>query len=107
MARRARFHIVYAPEVLEHLDSIERGHHRAIAREIVGQLSHTPLAETRNRKPLEQPARYGATWEIRCGPDNRFRVLYDVDPHQRTVSILAIGVKKGGRLVIGGEEFGS
>jgi mRNA-degrading endonuclease RelE of RelBE toxin-antitoxin system len=44
---------------------------------------------------------------MRCGPDNRFRVFYDVDSGQRVVNILAIGVKQGSRLTIGGEESGS
>ena len=40
-----------------------------------------------------------------CGPHNRFRVFYEVDASEQTVTILAIGVKEGHRLVIGGEEF--
>ncbi len=54
--------------------------------------------ETRNRKPLMQPASFDSTWEIRFGPDYRFRVLYDIDQEEREVHILAIGVKVGHRL---------
>ena len=61
--------------------------------------------ETRNRKPLMQPASFNSAWEIRFGPDNRFRVLYDIDQEEREVHILAIGVKVGHRLVVGGEEI--
>ena len=43
------------------------------------QLSDTPATETRNRKPLEEPASFGATWELRFGPKNSFRVFYDVN----------------------------
>ena len=63
-----------------------------------------PAAETTNRKPLQQPAPVGATWQIRFGPDNRFRVLYDIDQEARVVRIMAIGEKQRERLFIGGEE---
>jgi mRNA-degrading endonuclease RelE of RelBE toxin-antitoxin system len=105
MARRPRFQIIFAPETLEHLDIIERKHHRLI-REIVNQrLSFLPTQATRNRKPLEQPAPFGATWELRFGPGNRFRVFYEVDSNQSLVQVLAIGVKERNRLIIGKEEF--
>ena len=63
-----------------------------------------PATETRNRKPLRQPAPFEATWELRFGPDNRFRVLYGIDEDDREVQIQAIGVKEGNRLLVGGEE---
>jgi hypothetical protein len=37
-------------------------------------------------------------------PNNRFRVLYDIDEEQHTVQIVAIGEKEGNRLMVGGEE---
>jgi hypothetical protein len=43
-------------------------------------------------------------WEIRFGPDNRFRVLYDIDEENRAVQIIAVGEKDGSRLIVGGEE---
>jgi hypothetical protein len=46
-----------------------------------------------------------ATWEIRFGPQNRFRVYYDVDLEPGRVLILAIGSKHGNRVMIGGEEI--
>jgi hypothetical protein len=45
----------------EHLDSIELKYHSLIATTIKEQLSHVPATETRNRKPLEEPASFGAT----------------------------------------------
>jgi hypothetical protein len=51
---------------------------------------------------LEQPAVFGATWELRFGPANKFRVLYNVEGQQ--VLILAVGVKDKNRLIVGGEE---
>jgi hypothetical protein len=36
---------------------------------------------------------------------NRFRVFYDVNVAEQQVLVLAIGVKEGNRLLIGGKEF--
>jgi len=105
MPRRLKFALIFAPEALDHLDAIPRKYHRLIQNTIDEQLSYTPLDETRNRKPLEQPAPFEATWELRFGPNNRFRVFYDADPEEKKVSVLAIGIKEGSRLFIGGEEF--
>jgi mRNA-degrading endonuclease RelE of RelBE toxin-antitoxin system len=105
MVRRSRFTIIYAPETYKHLDWIELRYRRLIATTIKEQLSHTSATETRNRKPLEEPASFGATWELPFGPNNSFRVFYDVDHEEKTVSVLAFGVKEGNRLFIGGEEF--
>jgi mRNA-degrading endonuclease RelE of RelBE toxin-antitoxin system len=103
MAKRPKFQFVFAPEALGHLDGIEAKHHRLIERILDEQLAHAPEKETRNRKPLEQPAPFEATWELRCGPSNRFRIFYEVQDDE--VWILAIGIKEGNRLLIGGEEF--
>lgn len=105
MSRRARFSLVFAPETLNHLDAIEHKYHRLIQQTIDTQLCYTPDKATRNRKALEQPAAGETTWELRFGPDNRFRVFYEVDMPDHTVRILAIGVKERNRLVIGGKEF--
>jgi mRNA-degrading endonuclease RelE of RelBE toxin-antitoxin system len=104
MARR-KFELVFAPEALDHLDAIAAKYRGLIEDAIDEQLISTPDNETRNRKPLDQPAPFDATWEIRCGPQNRFRVFYDVDRDKRTVSILAIGVKERNRLLFANEEF--
>ena len=105
MAPLAKFTLEYAPETYEHLDAIELKYHRLIATTIKEQLSHTPEVETKNRKPLERPASFGATWELRFGPKNSFRVFYEVHHEKKVVAVLAIGVKVGNRLVIGGQEF--
>ena len=104
MNAKTRFDVTYAPQVKRHLQSIERKYHSLIRGTIGTQLQFNPDVETRNRKPLERPAELGADWEIRFGPNNRFRVFYAVDREHRQVSILAVGVKKRDRLVIGGEE---
>jgi mRNA-degrading endonuclease RelE of RelBE toxin-antitoxin system len=107
MAKRRKFTLFFAPEAIEHLDFIELKHHALLHREIYKQLTFTPTEETRNRKPLEQPAPFDATWELRCGPNNRFRVFYDLDLESRTVEVLAIGTKNRNRLIVGGVEFES
>jgi len=105
MPRGPKFVLIFAPEALGHLMVIERKYHRFLRKAIDEQLSYSPEHATRNRKPLERPAGFGATWELRCGPHNRFRVFYDVDASRLTVRILAVGAKEGHRLLIGGEEF--
>lgn len=108
MMRRARFAIVYAPEVVRHVGAIEGKYHGLIRRAIDEQLSFTPCEQTRNRKSLEeQPGPFESTWELRCGPANRFRVFYEVVIEKRQVWILAIGVKERDRLLFAGEEFES
>jgi mRNA-degrading endonuclease RelE of RelBE toxin-antitoxin system len=104
MAKRP-FKLIYDREVVQHLRQIERRHYSLIQQTIKEQLSYEPEVETRNRKPLERQTSLGAIWEIRFGPNNRFRVFYDTDQVSREVYILSIGVKVGNRLFIGGEEF--
>ena len=105
MARRPKFTLEYAPEVYEHLEAIHRKYHRLIAQAIKEQLTYTPELSTQNRKSLEEPMTFGATWELRFGSKNSFRVFYEVEQAEKIVFILAIGVKAGNRLLIGGEEF--
>jgi mRNA-degrading endonuclease RelE of RelBE toxin-antitoxin system len=104
MTPKQRFDLIYAPQVKQHLRAIARKHHTLIRSKIEEQLQFKPDAETRNRKPLKKPVELGAEWEIRFGPDNRFRVFYEVDRDQGKVYILAVGVKRGNQLRIGGEE---
>ena len=105
MPRLPKYTIKFAPEVIDHLDAIDLKYHRLIQKSIDEQLRHTPEIQTRNRKPVEQPAPYNATWELRFGANNRFRVFYEVETEERIGWVLAIGVKEGNRLFIGGEEF--
>jgi hypothetical protein len=99
------FDLIYAPQVGAHLKAINAKYNSLIRRSIESQLRFDPDVETRNRKPLRRPAELGgADWELRFGSDNRFRVFYDVKREPRQVHILAIGVKRGNRLMIGREE---
>jgi mRNA-degrading endonuclease RelE of RelBE toxin-antitoxin system len=107
MNPKRAFDLVYAPQVKEHLTAIERKYYGLIRQEIEAQLQFEPDAETRNRKPLKRAVAFEAEWEIRFGPNNRFRVFYEVVQDARAVHLLAIGVKVRDRLYIGGEEIES
>src|SRR5437588_723704 len=104
MARKKPYTLGFADEVTGHLRAIDKKYHSLVREKIGEQLRFEPDTETTNRKLLRQPAPFGATWELRFGTDNRFRVLYDIDEEARLVQILAIGEKKKERLVIGGQE---
>jgi hypothetical protein len=104
MVKQQPFVLIYAEEVKHHLREIESKYHSLIQSEIENQLLYQPDVEIRNRKPLQRPVAWGAEWELRLGPDNRFRVFYEVNSDPREVRILAVGVKVRDRLLIGGRE---
>lgn len=105
MAATKPFTLIYARDVLTHLKVIDRKYHSLIRLKIEEQLLYEPDIETDNRKPLTMPNALEVAWEIRFGPNNRFRVFYEVDRDHHQVSILAIGTKRGNRLMIGQEEI--
>ena len=98
--------MVFAPQVKNHLQVIERKYRSLIRDKIKEQLLWEPDIQTTNRKSLRKPV-LGADWELRFGPNNRFRVLYDIDDENHQVVILAVGTKDGERLVVSGEEVES
>jgi mRNA-degrading endonuclease RelE of RelBE toxin-antitoxin system len=105
MTPRLAFELIYAPLVKRHLRAVEPTYHSFIREAIELQFKHEPDVETKNRKPLKRPILWGAKWELRCGPNNRFRVFYKVDRKVHEVDILAIGEKRGERLRVGREEI--
>lgn len=105
MPHQPKFKLIFAPEAIDHLCFIEYKYHRLIEEAIDKQLTCNPKQVTRNRKPLEQPAPFGAAWELRCGPANRIRVFYEVDITEQVVWVLAIGIKERNRLWVRGKEF--
>jgi mRNA-degrading endonuclease RelE of RelBE toxin-antitoxin system len=108
VSKQPNYSLLYAPEVHAHVKSVERSHLRLLEETIKAQLSPTPDQKKRNRKPLEEiPGPFGATWELRCGPSNRFRVFYEIVLGRREVWILAIGVKIRDKLHFAGKEFSS
>ncbi|GIK44096.1 MAG: hypothetical protein BroJett011_79290 [Chloroflexota bacterium] len=105
MVHKQSFDLIYDSETGNHLRAIERKFHSLIRTTIEEQLTFEPNIETTNRKPLERPIALGARWELRFGPNNRFRVFYRVREEKREVHILVIGVKERNKLYIGGKEF--
>jgi len=95
-----RFDIVFTPESLEDLRLFRKGERTRIIETIEEQLSHEPNHETRNRKRL-RPNQM-AEWVLRI---DRFRVFYDIEEAAHQVKIEAVGLKRGSRLFIGGEEY--
>ena len=113
-----RFIIEFSETVKDDMQWIDKNHHPNIKASILEQLQHQPNIETRNRKPLDPTIR-DADWQLRCGEQNQFRVLYrfwikennqELEENKDTdilgtVLITAIGEKKNERLWIGGEEL--
>jgi hypothetical protein len=104
MATTQPFKLIYAAQVKDHLKTIARKYHSLIRDTIESQLRFEPDVETKNRKTIEQPAAVAADWELRFGPNNRFRAFYTINIGHGEVYIVAIGVKQGNKLSIGREE---
>jgi hypothetical protein len=104
VAKKDPFSLIYAPVVHKHFGTIDAKYDSLIRQKIEEQLTHEPDVATRNRKPVRPPAAFQAEWELRFGPNNRFRVFYQIDPEAREVRIVAVGVKDRNRLLVGGEE---
>lgn len=101
MPSRAEYILVYTDSFKRHLKLVEAKYHTMIRETLEYQLRYEPQAKTRNRKPLKKPMTFKAEWELRFGPNNRFRVFYSVVDQE--VVLLAFGEKKGNRLFIEGK----
>ena len=91
--------IDYSPEAEDHLRWLTTRQQRTVVDNVERRLLHEPTVETKNRKPMRpNPV---APWELRLGT---LRVYYDVEeqPEQRVI-IVAVGLKEGNRVRIGGE----
>jgi mRNA-degrading endonuclease RelE of RelBE toxin-antitoxin system len=74
---------------------------RKVLKEAVKLLRQDPLAETRNLKTLRSnPV---AQRELRLL--GKYRVLFSVDVHEKRVTIVLVGEKRGNRLIVEGREF--
>jgi mRNA-degrading endonuclease RelE of RelBE toxin-antitoxin system len=99
------YKIRFADEAIAHLSGLTAHERSTVVDAIEKQLSHEPLAETRNRKLLRpNPI---ASWELRVGA---LRVFYDVASRAKgggrsrsLVRVLAVGKKEQNTLRIGGE----
>ncbi len=69
------------------------------------QLLYEPDVATRQRKPMtaDKPG-FTAPWELRVG---ELRVYHEVREAEGEVAILAVGLKRGDRALIGGTEVES
>jgi mRNA-degrading endonuclease RelE of RelBE toxin-antitoxin system len=105
MASSTEFVLVYTNTFQRHLKQVEKKHHALIRETLENQLQYDAQVKTRNRKPLKKPLAFGAEWELRFGPANRFRVFYRVVDQE--VILLTFGEKDGNRLLIEGEEVGT
>lgn len=95
------FAIEFARSVKQQLLALPVHQRAAILDAIATQLAHEPMVETRNRKALRPNPL--APWELRVGDA---RVFYDVTTEGGdVVSILAVGLKEGNRLLVGGKEI--
>lgn len=102
MAASKEFSLVYTHAFRRQVQLVPAKYLSLIRKTLEEQLKYQPLVKTRNRKPLQKPLAFEAEWELRLGPDNRFRVFCRV--HGEAVIVLALGEKKRGRLWIEGEE---
>ena len=95
------YQILYSSEAEIHLRTLTAREQRIVLEAVEEQLAYEPLEQTRNRKPMRpNPV---APWELRIGA---LRVYYEVDETpEPKVFVLAVGVKKGNRVRIGGEEI--
>jgi len=98
-----RHEVEISSDAVEHIRALDPKYHGFIVRTLRRRLAHEPFAAARNRKPLTVPAPFDAHWELRFGPDNRFRVFYKMEG--AAVVVVAVGDKQRDRLFIGGEEF--
>jgi len=96
---RGSYRIEVTRDAVEHVRALPKSYHRLALRTLRTSLAREPAAETRNRKLLTLPAPFGAHWELRFGPQNRFRAFYTIEG--ATVVVVAIGVKNRDRLRIG------
>lgn len=93
MAYRIRF----TESAEEHFARLTARQQALVLNALKVQLRHEPLRGTRNRKHL-RPNPF-APWELRV-------VFYEVDALEPDLAnILAVGIKRGNRLVVAGEEI--
>jgi mRNA-degrading endonuclease RelE of RelBE toxin-antitoxin system len=95
------YRIEFTAEARAHVRVLAARQQAMLRDAINAQLVHEPTIATRNRKPLREND--VAPWELRVG---ELRVFYDVveQADHQIVVIQAVGIKRGSRLRIGGEE---
>ncbi len=88
------FEIRFAEGALDDLEAVPRFDRGRLLEEVERKLAATPLAPTRNRKPLVGLIppwdQVRPVWELRVG---EYRVFYDVDEDASVVIVQAIRQK--------------
>ena len=102
---RGSYRIEITRDAVDHVRVLPKRYHAFVLRALRTALAHEPARETRHRKLLSVPVPFGAHWELRFGPQNRFRAFYTIEG--ATVVVVAIGVTDRERLRIGHEEVRS
>lgn len=93
------YRVVWYPDTHAHLRALTARQRSIVFDGVEEQLTHEPKTETRNRKEMRPNPL--ASWELRIGD---LRVYYDVAEEPQTVTVVAVGMKRGNRVFIGGEE---
>jgi mRNA-degrading endonuclease RelE of RelBE toxin-antitoxin system len=98
--RALKYTIAYSPATEEHLRALTARQRSIVFGAVDQQLGDQPGVETRNRKPMRpNPI---APWELRLG---EIRVYYDfIENPEKLVTVLAVGIKDGNRVLLAGEE---
>ena len=95
------YRIQFTKSAEDHLAQLTARQQAIVLDAVRTQLRYEPLRDTRNRKQL-RPNPF-APWELRVG---LLRIFYEVDALELDlVNVLAIGIKKGNRLIVAGKEI--
>ena len=95
------FTVSLKESVIDDLRWLGRKDGRLLLKEAEKRLSEDPLADARNLKTLRpNPV---AQRELRLF--GKYRILFNVDPVEEIVTIVLVGEKRGGALIVQGEEF--
>ena len=95
----------YSEDAIEHIRKLPADRQATVMDQLEERLAHQPAVPARNRKPMDPEKKlYVAPWELRLGD---VRVYYAVEDEPKKVVVVAVGIKKRGKLFIGGKEVES
>jgi mRNA-degrading endonuclease RelE of RelBE toxin-antitoxin system len=94
------YEIIFEPDAVDHLRSLSGRDRATVLDGVEKQLTYEPGVETRHRKRLRPNLL--APWELRRG---NLRVFYDVYEEPTCVRVVAVGYKRGNKLIIAGQEI--
>lgn len=95
------YEIEYSPDAEEHLRALTARQRASVFDAVDEQLAHEPAVETRNRKPMRPNPL--APWESRTSDVSAYHEIKE-EP-KKLVTILAVDIKDGNRVRIGGTEI--